>query len=180
MLNWKLPLLNFFIQKIKVPGLTGNLYLLPKIKLQTERCQLELSFQSGGILACGRHPFRSFAPFVDGYPVGLDKIHGFFFAEPDTLRIPVTMVALEYSFVDGIKAHGPERTYANTRTAADADIIINGHLRRFLVARDGLDRADIQTGRVLALLTGHRDIQAFGLPFYHPDPASGGIGYPIM
>jgi hypothetical protein len=73
-------------------------------------------------------------PLIDSHLVRLDKINSLYFTEPDTLRVPVTVVALENLSVGGIKIHGAERTYANTRTAANADIMINGHLCRFLVA----------------------------------------------
>jgi hypothetical protein len=96
------------------------------------------------------------------------------------LRIAVADIALDNPPVGCIKIHGPEGTDTDAGTTADAGIIVNADAAQFLIPRDGFDRADIQTGRILTLLTGHGDINALGFPFQYPDPASGRVGYPIM
>jgi len=112
--------------------------------------------------------------------VGLNKIDGFDIAESDTLRITVANIAFEHPPVGGIKTHGPEGTNADAGAAADAGIIVNRDTTQLFILGDGFDRADIQTGRVLTLLTCHGDINTFGLPLQHPDPAPGRIGNAIV
>jgi hypothetical protein len=102
--------------KMKVPGLTGNLHCCENkvAKRITRICQLYLSFQGGGFFASGRYPLRRFAPLVKANFIRIDKIHGLYFTEPDTLRIAVTEVAFEDLSVGGIKTHGTERACADT------------------------------------------------------------------
>jgi len=136
--------------------------------------------QVGSLPTGIRYPFGGFAALYNGHITRLDKRDGLDVAKPDTLRIAVTDVALEDPPIGGIVIHSTEGTYADAGTAADTGIIVNAHATQFFILRDGLDRTDIQTGRILTLLACHGYINAFGLPFQHPDPAAGRIGYSIM
>ena len=41
---------------------------------------------------------------------GINKVHGFDLAEAHALRIAVAQIALDDTAIDGIEAHGAERT----------------------------------------------------------------------
>jgi hypothetical protein len=96
------------------------------------------------------------------------------------LRISFTKITLDYFSVNRIKTHGPEGTDRDTGPAADADIVVVDDPAQFLIPGKGLDRAGIHTRCILALLTGHGDIQAFHLPFHDSDAAPGGVGDAVM
>jgi hypothetical protein len=74
-----------------------------------------------------------FPALPNGHLIRLNKFDGLYFAEPDTLRIAVTDVAFEDPPIGGIKIHGTEGAYADTRTAADAGIIVNTYATQFLI-----------------------------------------------
>jgi hypothetical protein len=141
---------------------------------------LNLILQHCSLFAGGGYTLRCLAPDGNAHPVSFDKFNRFYFAKPYTLRIAITEVALEDLSIGRIECHGAERACAYTRTASNADIIINDDFCQFIIASDRLYRAYVHTGRILALLAGHRDIQTFILPFDHPDPAAGRVRYTIM
>ena len=84
-----------------------------------------LSREIGGQLTRIRHPFCGFSAFHDGHITRLNKINGFDLTKADTLGIAVTDVALEDPPVGGIEIHCTKGAYADTRTAANAGIIVN-------------------------------------------------------
>jgi len=139
-----------------------------------------LSKEIRGLFARIRYPLRGLPALDNTHIIRLNKIDGLDVTESDTLRITVTNIALENPPIGRIKIHGSEGTDADAGAAADAGIIVNGYATQFIILRDGFDRADIQTGRVLTLLACHGNINAFGLPLQHPDSAPGGIGNAIV
>jgi hypothetical protein len=139
-----------------------------------------LSHQGGCRFSGSRYAFGRISRLEQTHLIGIHKIDGFFFTEFNTLRFAVTEVAFEDLFIYSIKAHCAEGANANTRATANADIVVNVNPAHILIARDGLYRADIQTGRILTLLTGHGYVKTLSLPFDHSDPASGRIGFSIM
>jgi hypothetical protein len=116
----------------------------------------------------------------NAHVIGLDKINGLYVTESDTLGITVANVALQNPTIDGIEIHCAKRANADAGPAANTGIIVNSYAPQLFIPRYGLDRTNVQTGRILALLTRHGNIYAFGLPFHHPNPASGRIGYAIV
>ena len=118
--------------------------------------------------------------FQNAHIVLFNEIHGFYITEPDALRISVAEVALEDHFIDDVVVHGPEGADGHTGAATNASVVINHHPPHFVIFRDGLHRADIHTGGILALLTGHRDIKALGLPFHNFNAASCWVGTAVM
>jgi hypothetical protein len=124
--------------------------------------------------------FRCNSSFQNTHIVLFNKIHGFYITEPDALGIAVAEVALEDYFIGDIVVHSPEGADGHTGAATDAAIVINHHSAHFVIFRDGLHRTDIHTGGILALLTGHGDIKALGLPFHNLYAASCGVGNSIM
>jgi hypothetical protein len=124
--------------------------------------------------------FRCNSFFRNAQIFCFNEIDGFYIAETDTLGIAVAEIALEDHFIDGVVVHGPEGADGHTGAATDADIVINQHSAHFVIFRDGLHRTDIHAGGILALLTGHGDIKALGLPFHNLYAASGGVGKAVM
>jgi len=124
--------------------------------------------------------FRRNSFFQNAHIVLFNEIHGFYITETDALGIAVAEVALEDHFVDDVVVHGPEGADGHAGAATDADIVINHHPPHFVIFRDGLHGTDIQAGGILALLTGHGDIKALGLPLHNFDAASCGVGKAVM
>lgn len=116
----------------------------------------------------------------NAYIVLFNEIQGFYITETDTLGITVAEVALEDHLINDIIVHGPEGADGDTGAATDADIVIDRHPSQLIIFGDGLHRTDIQAGGILALLTGHGDIKALGLPFDNFYAASCGIGTAVM
>jgi len=92
-----------------------------------------LGLQSSSLFARSRYPLRGFPFLVNADVIGLNKIDGLDFTEPDTLWVAVAKVALEDPTVDGIKTHCTEGANADTGTAADTGIIVNGYPTRLLL-----------------------------------------------
>jgi hypothetical protein len=124
--------------------------------------------------------FRRSSFFQNAHLVPFNEIHGFDITETDALGIAVAKVALEDHFIDDVVVHSPEGADGHTGAATDANIVINRHPAHFVIFRDGLYRTDIQAGGILALLTGHGDIKALGLPLHNFYTASCGIGTAVM
>jgi hypothetical protein len=118
--------------------------------------------------------------FQNAHIVFFNEIHGFYITETDALGIAVAKVALEDHFIDDAVVHCPEGADGHTRAATDADIIINHHFTHFVIFRDGFHRTDIQTRGILALLTGHGDIKALGLPLHNFYAAPCGVRTTVM
>ena len=118
--------------------------------------------------------------FQNAHIVLFNEIHGFYITEPDALRISVAEVALEDHFIDDVVVHGPEGADGHTGAAADANIVVDHHPAHAVIFRDGLHRADIQAGGILALLTGHGDIEAPGLPLDDFYAAPCGVGAAVV
>ena len=57
-----------------------------------------------------------------------------------------------------LPGYGAEGTDGHAGAAADAGVIIDGHAAQILFTRNSTHRAADQTGRILALLAGHRDV----------------------
>jgi hypothetical protein len=108
-----------------------------------------------------RNLLRGSSLLGDTHPVGIHIIHGFHITETDTLGISVTEVALKVLSVNNIKTHRAEWTDRDTRTAANAYVVIHHHPTEFLIAGNGLDRADDHARSVLTLLAGHGNIEPF-------------------
>jgi hypothetical protein len=124
--------------------------------------------------------FRRTSCFQNAHIVLFNEIHGFYITETDALGIAVAEVALEDPFIDDVVVHGPEGADGDTGAAADADIVIDRHPAHAVIFRDGLHRTDIQAGGILALLTGHGDIKALGLPLDNFYAASCRVGTAVM
>jgi hypothetical protein len=124
--------------------------------------------------------FRRTSGFQNAHIVLFNEIHGFYITETDALGIAVAEVALEDPFIDDVVVHGPERADRHTGAATDADIVINHYPSDFVIFQDGLHGTDIQAGGILALLTGHGDVKALGLPLYNFYAASCGVGTAVM
>ena len=138
---------------------------LEDFKAPARGCGLKLRRQISSRFTRSRNSLRGFAALDKTHIIGLNKINGLYVTESDTLRIAVANVALEDPPIDGVKIHCTEGTYADTGTAADAGVVVHGYAAQRLILRNSLDRTDIQTGRILALLTGHGNIDTFSLPF---------------
>ncbi len=124
--------------------------------------------------------FRRTSCFQNAHIIRFNEIHGFYITETDALGIAVAEVALEDHFIDDVVVHGPEGADGHAGAATDADIVINRHPPHSVIFRDGLYRTDIQAGGILALLTGHGDIKALGLPLHNFYAASCGVGTAVM
>jgi hypothetical protein len=127
-----------------------------------------------------KKPGRGIPLLLDGEVVCGNEINGFFIAKPDTLGLSTAKIAFKDFFIDPAIIHGAKRAYADTGPTSDAQILIHGQKTIIRVPRYGLDRADILAWRILTLLADHRHILTFVFPFNNSNPASGGIGYPVM
>jgi hypothetical protein len=125
-----------------------------------------MGVQGGSLfLGCGQS-LRRIPLLMNAEPISRNIIDGLHVTETDTLGLPTTQVALEDLFVDDVIIHRPEGTNSDTGTTADTDILINRYESHILVTGDGLYRAYIHAGRIVTLLTGHGDIETFGLPLH--------------
>jgi len=124
--------------------------------------------------------FRCISFFQDAHIFRFNEIHGFYITKTDALGITVAEVAFENHLIDAVVAHGPEGADGHTGAATDADVVINHHPSHSVIFGDGLHRADIHAGGILALLTGHGDIKTIVLPLHNFDAASYGVGKAVM
>ena len=162
-------------------GVTGNRHLSiknPEPKVYPE--YFYQSFRCNSVLAGMGNFLRRTSCFQNAHIVRFNEIHGFYIAETDALGIAVAEVALEDHFIDDVVAHGPEGADGHTGAATDAGIVINHHPAHLVIFRDGLHRADIQAGGILALLAGHGNIKALGLPLDDFYAAPCGVGTAVM
>lgn len=141
---------------------------------------LRLRQKRGRLFACLGKAFRGSPLLAYADLVGGHKGNRIHLAEPDTLRITVTEVALDDLFVNDIEIHRSEGAHSHTGAASDAYIIIHRDPSQFFITINGLYRTDIHARRILALLTGHGDIKAFMLPFHDLYAASSRIGNSVM
>jgi hypothetical protein len=102
-----------------------------------------LGLQIGSLFAGIREALGSLAAFSDGHISGFKKFNRLYFTKPDTLRVAVTDVAFENPPVSTIETHGTKGADADTRTAADTDIIVHRHAAQFLIPGDGFDRTNV-------------------------------------
>jgi hypothetical protein len=84
----------------------------------------------------------------------------------------MTEIAFDHLTVDTIIAHGTKRTDGDTGTTPDTDVMVNPYKIQLLIPGNGFNRADIQTGSIVTLSAGHRDIQPLSFPFHDPDAAA--------
>jgi hypothetical protein len=124
--------------------------------------------------------FGGISLFGDTDLVRLHIVNGFHITETNTLRVPVAEIALKILSVNDTEIHRAEGADCHTRTAADANIVIDHHPVECLIPVNGLHRANRHTGGILTLLAGHGDVESFCLPLYHLYPASTSVGYAVM
>jgi hypothetical protein len=136
--------------------------------------------QGGGLFSSGRDFLGSGSLLADGHPIRFYIIHGFHVTETDALRVPVTEIALKNLPINDIEVHGAEGTNRYTGAAANAFVLVDHDPAELLVPGNGLHGTDNHAGSILALLTGHGNIEPFLFPFDHLNTASRSIGDTVV
>ena len=141
---------------------------------------VQLRLQGCGLSAGGRDFLSGCSLLADSDPVRLHIFHCLDFTETNALRIAVAEIAFKVLSINDVKAHCAKGTDRHTGAATNALVVVHHHPAQCLIPGNGLDGADDQAGRILALLTGHRDVETLRLPLHDLDPAPGCVRDAIM
>ena len=113
-------------------------------------------------------------------PIRVDVIDCLDSAESHTLGVAIAVIAFHTHPIDGVEKGMSERARNDARLTSDTFVFVDDHPLIFNIPMAGLRGTDLDTERLLTILTGHWEIESHVLPFHHLDPGTAGITRPIV